>query len=79
MKYTKCDVCNGAGLVGIGHGVRGLKKCEACNGAGAVVAHKAIPKDSCPICGALFPTDDRVDFIPEEEIIFCYRCGSKIK
>ncbi len=32
----KCTICNGAGLVGIGSGIHGLKKCDACDGTGIV-------------------------------------------
>lgn len=40
---------------------------------------KDTPQDACPACGALFPTDDRLDFIPVEEIKFCYHCGERVK
>lgn len=40
---------------------------------------KNVPQDACPICGTLFPTDDRLDFIPAEDIRFCYYCGARIK
>lgn len=33
----------------------------------------------CFACGTLFPTDDRMDFIPVEEINYCYHCGAKVK
>lgn len=36
------------------------------------------PKNVCPICGTLFPTDDSLDFIPAEEIRFCYHCGARM-
>ena len=36
-------------------------------------------KDTCPVCGYLFPTDDRADYIPADEIEFCYHCGAKLK
>lgn len=36
------------------------------------------PQDVCPICGTLFPTDDSLDFIPAEEIHFCYHCGARM-
>ncbi len=75
----KCKVCNGTGLVGIGQGIRGFKSCGACNGTGVTGTMKNIPEDACPICGTLFPTDDIMDFIPIEEINFCYSCGAKIK
>lgn len=35
-------------------------------------------QDTCPVCGTLFPTDDRMDFIPVEEIHFCYHCGANL-
>lgn len=40
---------------------------------------KPLREDVCPICGTLFPTDDRMDFIPVAEIKFCYSCGAKIQ
>lgn len=35
-------------------------------------------QDACPVCGTLFPTDDRMDFIPVKEIHFCYHCGANL-
>ena len=35
-------------------------------------------QDACPVCGTLVPTDDRMDFIPVEEIHFCYHCGANL-
>ncbi len=75
----KCKVCNGAGFVGIGPGIRGIKKCDVCNGEGEINTPERIPNDACPTCGALFPTDNRVDYIPVEEIHFCYYCGARIR
>lgn len=31
----------------------------------------------CSVCGAYMPTDHRRDFISEEEVHFCYYCGSQ--
>lgn len=36
-------------------------------------------EDICPICGTLFPTDDRIDYIPIEEVKFCYSCGARVR
>lgn len=75
----KCKVCNGTGFVGIGPGIRGIKKCDVCNGEGEVNAPERIPNDACPTCRTLFPTDDRADYIPVEEIHFCYHCGARVR
>lgn len=32
----------------------------------------------CTNCGFPIPTDDRIDAIFEEEIRYCYHCGSKM-
>lgn len=76
----KCKVCNGTGFVGIGPGIRGIKKCDVCNGEGEVNAPEHTPNDACPTCGTLFPTDDRADYIPVEEIHFLLllRCEGKM-
>lgn len=34
---------------------------------------------ACPVCGTLFPTDNKMDFIPAEEIHFCYHCGTNFE
>ncbi len=75
----KCKICNGTGLVGIGPEIRGLKKCDVCNGTGNVNVVVDALQNACPICGTLFPTDDRMDYILVEEIEFCYHCGAKVK
>lgn len=33
---------------------------------------------NCSNCGRPIPTDDRFDFISEEDVRFCYYCGSQI-
>ena len=33
----------------------------------------------CPKCGRAIPTDDAYDYIPAEDVHFCYYCGSKIE
>ena len=35
--------------------------------------------NACPVCGTLFPTDNKSDYIPAEDVEFCYHCGSRIK
>lgn len=75
----KCEVCNGTGWVSIGHGIRGIKKCKVCQGTGIIADAKSFSRDACPICGTLFPTDEKTDYIPVEEINFCYHCGAKVK
>ena len=75
----KCNTCNGTGYVSIGPGIRGIKKCEVCKGTGTITEDKVMTKNTCPVCGTLFPTDDRMDYIPAEEIHFCYYCGADLK
>lgn len=75
----KCRACNGSGLVITGPGIRGLRDCDICNGTGVIGRSETTLEDACPVCGTLFPTDDRLDFIPVEDIEFCYHCGARVK
>lgn len=33
----------------------------------------------CTMCGYPIPTDSKCDFIDEDDCLFCYHCGAKMK
>lgn len=35
--------------------------------------------DACPVCGCWIPTDDAHDAIFENEVKFCYYCGTRLR
>lgn len=45
-----------------------------------LVRHGHWTKDGCcSECGTLIPTDDRVDCIFRDEVMFCYNCGADMR
>lgn len=45
----------------------------------AEVVHGRWEDGICTMCGYPIPTDSKCDFIDEDDCLFCYHCGAKMK
>lgn len=43
------------------------------------VVHGRWEDGICTMCGYPIPTDSKCDFIDEDDCLFCYHCGAKMK
>lgn len=43
------------------------------------VVHGEWVNGKCSNCGEYIPTDTRIDFVDEEDCVFCYSCGADMR